>query len=115
MAVFDIDAFGNLTFNLPAGDGVKVEISVPPLDCVAPADIEAVNDKIEQVEHITPVESVRIMLAHYATTEAQKNAIEALVARQLLQIDAIWTKESGITLGESEPSTDTSSQKTQSD
>ncbi|CAB0628053.1 hypothetical protein [Corynebacterium diphtheriae] len=110
MATFDIDVFDNISFNLPGKSGKKIELQVPPLDCFTPDDIDAINGKLKELETITPTESVRVMLAHYAKTEAQKSAVTGLVARQITQIDEIWTKESGITVGESEPSTDTSSE-----
>lgn len=109
MATFTIDTFDNLTFNVPTADGTLIGIDVPPLDCIAPADIEAVNKKLAEMGKLTPVESVRVLLAHYAHTEAQQKAVAGLVARQITQIDEIWTKESGITVGESGDSTDSSS------
>ena len=60
------------------------------------------------------VEIMRLFLLHFNNTQAKKDAINKLVQRQLLEIDRIWSQESGIQLGESSPSTGTPSGETPS-
>lgn len=113
MAIFDIDDFDNIEFRLPTKTSTPVVITLPPLDCVAPQDMEAVGKKIEEENPAQPSEIVRLFLMHFATTKEQRTAIDKLVTRQLVQLDKIWTRESGITVGESEHSTDSSSEETE--
>lgn len=110
MASFVIDDFEHIEFHIPSKTGKSIVLSLPPLDCVYPEDLAEITKKIEESALNVPTEVVRIFLGHFATTKEQRAAVDKLVARQLTQIDKIWTKESGITVGESEPSTDTSSE-----
>lgn len=39
----EIEAFDMLEFDVPAGKGKKLTLSVPPMDCLDPADVEKVD------------------------------------------------------------------------
>lgn len=118
---FEIDAYEPLEFDIPAGKDKKITLSVPPLDCFPPADTAEMNKKLAalgQDENLADVDNptvnavamVRFLLKHFNPGKQKADAIDALVERQIRQIDAIWSKESGIELGESSPSTDESSE-----
>ena len=53
---------------------------------------------------------IRFMVKYFNPGKQKADAIDALVPRQLNQIDQLWTKESGIELGESEASTEESTE-----
>lgn len=112
---FDIPGFDNIEFNIPAGKDKKITITIPPADCLYPTDINAIQNEAEK-QHIGngSVEIMRLFLLHFNNTQAKKDAISKLVQRQLVEIDRIWSQESGIPLGESLPSTDTPSGETPS-
>ena len=103
---FDISGFDNLEFNIPAGKDKKITITIPPVDCLYPTDVTAIQNEAEK-QHIgkDSVEITRLFLLHFNNTQAKKDAINKLVQRQLVEIDRIWGQESGILLGESSPST----------
>lgn len=118
---FNIDTFEPIEFDIPAGKDKKVTLSVPPYDCISLADTSAMNEqlaKFEQNEELPAVENpaknaialVRFMLKHFNPGKQKADAIDGLVTRQVAQIDEIWTKESGLEVGESSPSTDDSSE-----
>lgn len=117
---FSIDGFDMIEFDIPAGKGKKITLSVPPYDCVAPADTAAMNEQLRALEgkeldfandpNQNAAALVRLMLKHFNPGKQKGDAIDALVPRQLAQIDELWTKESGMTVGESSTSTDESSE-----
>lgn len=115
---FTIDGFENIDFKLPHGKGKYVTVNVPPYDCITPQDMDKIKDKIKElgdsIDVLPPTEVVRIFLLQFSNTKAQREAIEALPARQLGQVDEIWSKESGLSMGESEDSTATSAVETES-
>ena len=110
---FDIPGFDDIEFNIPAGKDKKITITIPPVDCLYPTDVTAIQNEAEK-QHIGngSVEIMRLFLLHFNNTQAKKDAISKLVQRQLVEIDRIWSQESGIPLGESLPSTDMSSEGT---
>ena len=110
---FDISGFDNIEFNIPAGKDKKVTITIPPVDCLYPTDITAIQNEADK-QHIgnDSVEITRLFLLHFNNTQVKKDAISKLVQRQLVEIDRIWGQESGILLGESSPSTGTPSGET---
>ncbi|WP_257160407.1 hypothetical protein [Corynebacterium cystitidis] len=116
---FEIEAFDMLEFDVPAGKGKKLTLSVPPMDCLDPADVEKMNADLEKIGATyegDPINDptkngaalVRYMLKYYNPGKEKEAVIDRLVPRQLNQIDKVWTEASDITLGESEPSTDES-------
>lgn len=130
---YEIGGFELIEFEIPAGKGKTVTLTVPPMDCVTTADVDGINKELEKYlssendsdttdsangealpDHKDPTkdaaELLRLQLRYFNPSKAKVEAINALVARQLRQIDQIWARESSITLGESEPSTDESSQ-----
>lgn len=113
MAAFTIDDFENIDFHIPDGKGKLVTISVPPLDCIAPRDLNVITKALEEDPTEIPVEITRRFLLHFATTKAVRDAVEELPARQMSQIDELWAKESGVPVGESEDSTATSAVETE--
>ena len=110
---FDIPGFDNIEFNIPAGKDKKITITIPPVDCLYPTDIVAIQNEMDK-QHIKngSVETMRLFLLYFNNTQAKKDAISKLVQRQLGEIYRIWSQESGIPLGESLPSTDTPSEGT---
>ena len=97
---FDIPGFDNIEFNIPAGKDKKVTITIPPVDCLYPTDVTAIQNEAEK-RHIgnDSVEITRLFLLHFNNTQAKKDAISKLVQRLL---------------GESLPSTGTPSGETPS-
>ena len=112
---FDIPGFDNIEFNIPAGKDKKITITIPPVDCLYPTDITAIQNEAEK-QHIgnDSVEIMRLFLLHFNNSQATKDAISKLVQRQLLEIDRIWSQESDIPLGESLSSTGMPSEETPS-
>ena len=110
---FDIPGFDDIEFTIPSGKDKKITITIPPVDCLYPTDVTAIQNEAEK-QHIGngSVEIMRLFLLHFNNTQAKKDAISKLVQRQLIEIDRIWSQESGIPLGESLPSTDMSSEGT---
>lgn len=117
---FEIGGFENLEFDIPAGKDKKITISVPPIDCLPPDDVAAMNkqlDAYEADEELADVQNpakngaamLRFQLKYFNPGKQKADAIDALVDRQLRHIDRIWGKSAEIDLGESEPSTDESS------
>lgn len=122
MSTVRIEAPGTVTFEIPAGNGKWVEVSAPPTDCFSRSDVESMNEQLAELNpddltdeqkqmnpNFNASELTRFMLRFFATTKAQRDAIDQLVPRQLSEIDKVWAKESGITVGESESSTTGSS------
>ena len=117
---FSIDGFDMIEFDIPAGKGKKLTLSVPPYDCIAPADTAAINEQLRALEgkdldfandpNRNAAALVRLMLKYFNPGKQKADAIDGLVPRQLAQIDELWTEESGLTVGESSTSTDESSE-----
>lgn len=111
--------FESLEFNIPAGKGKTVTITVPPIDCVAPSDIEAINEQMRAMEDqdLLPVNDpnksvaaqLRLQLKHFNPQKQKADAIDALPVRFVNQIVKIW-EDSEMSMGEYEPSTDASTQ-----
>lgn len=110
---FEIPGFDDIEFTISSGKGKKITITIPPVDCLYPTDITAIQNEAEK-QHIDSdsAEIMRLFLLYFNNTQAKKDAISKLVHRQLVYIDRIWSQESGIHLGESLPSTDMSSEGT---
>ncbi|WP_408930756.1 hypothetical protein ACKFR8_05070 [Corynebacterium axilliensis] len=101
--------FDNIEVVIPAADGEgSVTLSLPPLDCFSPKQVDAINKALEKnpKAHANGAEALRTMLLSFAAEKHEKAAISALWARQLTEIDEYWQKESGMKVGESSPSTD---------
>lgn len=116
---FEIESFDMLEFDVPAGKGKKLTLTVPPMDCLDPADVEKMNTELKEIGEnfegdtinnptVNGAALVRFMLKFYNPGKAKADVIDTLVPRQLSAIDEVWSEQSGITLGESEPSTDES-------
>lgn len=111
--------FESLEFNIPAGKGKTVTITVPPIDCVAPSDIEAINEQMREMEDqdLLPVNDpnksvaaqLRLQLKHFNPQKQKADAIDALPVRFVNQIVKIW-EDSEMSMGEYEPSIDASTQ-----
>lgn len=111
--------FESLEFNIPAGKGKTVTITVPPIDCVAPSDIEAINEQMRAMEdqdllpvndpNKSPAAQIRLQLKHFNPQKQKADAIDALPVRFVNQIVKIW-EDSEMSMGEYEPSTDVSTQ-----
>lgn len=110
MTAFKIYTFENLEFNIPAGGDKSITVTVPPLDCVDPKDLQKINEDAKENPITEAYGMTRRILLYFNTSKAKQDAINKLVERQLKAIDGIWAKESGVTVGESEPSTGTSSE-----
>lgn len=117
---FEIGGFENIEFDIPAGKDKKLTITVPPIDCISPDDVAAMNKQLEAYEaneELADVQNpakygaalLRFQLKYFNPGKQKADAIDALVDRQLRHIDRIWGKSAEIDLGESEPSTDESS------
>lgn len=117
---FEIGGFENIEFDIPAGKGKKLTITIPPIDCISPDDVAAMNKQLEAYEaneELADVQNpakygaalLRFQLKYFNPGKQKADAIDALVDRQLHHIDRIWSKSAEIDLGESEPSTDESS------
>ena len=119
---FTISAdFDPIEFEIPAGKTKTVTISVPPFDCYSPADIAAMNAELKKYENDDEIDDVnnpaksatallRFQLKHFNPSKQKADAIDALTVRQLNEINKVWSEKSEVTLGESEPSTDASTQ-----
>lgn len=111
--------FEPLEFNIPAGKGKTVTITLPPIDCVAPSDIEAMNEQMREMEDqdLLPVRDpnksvaaqLRLQLKYFNPQKQKSDAIDALPLRYVNQIVKIW-EDSEMSMGEYEPSTDASTQ-----
>ena len=104
MALTVTSNFKDIEINIPAATGNKlVTLTVPPLDCFPPAQVAALNKQVEENEELrgNGHEVLRLMLRFFNASKAAKDAINALVARQLEEIDKYWQEESGMTVGES--------------
>lgn len=117
---FEIGGFEDIEFDIPAGKDKKITISVPPIDCLPPDDIAAMNKQLavfEANDELADVQNpakngaamLRFQLKYFNPGKQKADAIDALVDRQLRHIDRIWGKSAEIELGESESSTDESS------
>lgn len=114
MPHFKIDTFELLEFEIPAGDKKTIVIEVPPFDCWSlqeSADIQNLVLDAEKDNNTPAFYSTRIAMLYFTEDPEAKEAIEALVSRQLKAIDTIWAEQSGVSLGESEPSEGSSSDK----
>lgn len=116
---FIIEPFEQLEVEIPAGKST-VTLTFPPLDCFTPDQVEKMNAQLSAVEEGTPdhldpnknpIALAKGMLKFFNPSKAAQAAIDALVPRHVREIDTYWTDGSGISLGKSEPSTDTSGEK----
>lgn len=118
---FDIGGdFELLEFNIPAGKNKTVTITVPPLDCLAPSDVDEINKQLRELEgqdlelvhdpNRNVIALIKFQLKYFNPAKQKADAIDALLPRWVKQIDKIWTEKSDVTMGESEPSTDASGQ-----
>lgn len=123
MTSFDINSFDNIEFTVPAGKDKSITLVVPPMDCMAPAEVEKLNKFLEDINEDDSIRDelkpgkdqtgaalVRSMLKFFNQTKAKTEAIDNLVPRQLTAIDRHWAEESGIDMGESEGSSESSSE-----
>lgn len=119
---FRIEPFDMLEFEIPAGSEKFITISVPPVDCFSPADVQKINAELKALRegedpeapdpmspNNNPIELNRFMLKYFNPKAAQVKAIDGLVARHITQIADKWNEGSGVELGESEGSTNSSS------
>lgn len=113
---FTLPSIEDITIDIPDTKGGTITLTVPPLDCMKPADVDKINKQLAEIDETTPehrnpntnaLALARHLLAFY--NPKAKAAIEALVPRQISAIDDYWGKESEISLGESKPSTESSS------
>ena len=121
MAFVISNDFDPIEFEIPAGKTKTVTLTVPPYDCIPPKDIDEMNKALEEYEGNDEISDVRnptkyvpallrFQLKHFNPGKQKADAIDALTVRQLNEIDKIWTAKSEVTLGESETSTDDSSE-----
>lgn len=107
MALTVSSSFDDIEIIIPPATGVKpITLTVPPLDCMRPVDTAAINAQIEEKSPLQGSEILQLMLKFFNSSKAAKSAIDALVPRQLNEIDVYWQEASGLTVGESSPSTD---------
>ncbi|PIS66275.1 hypothetical protein AZH46_04090 [Corynebacterium striatum] len=104
MALTVSTTFEDIAVIIPAATGDKpVTLTLPPLDCFRPQQVDAINKLLE--EHPTArtngADAMRVMLDYFATTKGQKAAVAQLIARQIEEIDTYWQEESGMKVGES--------------
>lgn len=112
--------FTPVEFDIPAGKDKKVTLSVPPMDCISPSDVDAMNKQLEAFEDAdvedarNPLKDaaalLRFQLKYFNPGKQKADLIDGLVVRQLRQIDKHWAEASQIDMGESETSTDDSSE-----
>lgn len=121
------DAFENYEIEIPKTKGTgTVTISFPPADCLAPDDVEALNEKLAALndddsvperlkpKH-APLEAIRVMLLHFNTSKTAQETIKGMVQRHLKKIDEMWAKDmEELVGGKSEDSAASSSEKTDS-
>lgn len=116
---FTVPSFEHINFEIPNGKGGTVELSVPPLDCLEPVDVEKMNASLQEIPedtpqirnpNVNPTALIQHMLAYYATRKEQREAIWSLVPRQVKALNEHWEANSELRLGESEPSTESSSE-----
>lgn len=121
------DAFENYEIEIPKTKGTgTVTISFPPADCLAPDDVEALNEKLDALndddsiperlkpKH-APLEAIREMLLHFNTSKTAQETIKGMVQRHLKKIDEMWAKDmQELVGGKSEDSVASSSEKTDS-
>ena len=87
------DAFENYEVEIPKTKGTgTVTISFPPADCLAPDDVEALNEKLAALndddsvperlkpKH-APLEAIRAMLLHFNTSKTAQETIKGMVQR----------------------------------
>lgn len=119
---FQLSPITDIEFDIPAGKDKSIRLTVPPLDTFTPAQLEDIAAEMEKIPEDTPEvrnpktsahAQTRFLLCFFNPGKEKHNAIWALGGRHVQEITDYWNKESGITLGESEPSTDTSSGKTE--
>lgn len=115
---FVIEPFENIEIQIPGKKGIVV-LTVPPLDCFTPDQVEKMNAEIANTPegtplHLDPNKNAtalgKAMLCFFNPTESE--AIHALVPRYVMAIDKYWSDASGVSLGKSEPSTDIASEET---
>lgn len=119
------DAFENYEVEIPKTKGTgTVTISFPPADCLAPDDVEALNEKLAALndddcvpdrlkpKH-APLEGIRAMLLYFNTSKTAQETIKGMVQRHLKKIDELWAKDmEELVGGKSEDSAGSSSEKT---
>lgn len=119
---FVISSLENIEFSIPTGkDGSMITVVLPQVDGMPPADIDRMNKELEKLResgtdlpdwknpNINSIELMRYTLAYYNKSKAERDAIALLTARQLKEIDHVWS-QSEIDLGNSDPSTPSSSE-----
>lgn len=118
---FTISPLENVEFTIPTGkNGATITVVLPQVDGMPPADIDKMNTALEKLResdtmipdwknpNVNSIELMRFTLAHFNRSKAERDAIALLTARQLKEIDLVWSK-SEIDLGNSGPSTPSSS------
>ncbi|MDK8701152.1 hypothetical protein QP924_09920 [Corynebacterium pseudodiphtheriticum] len=121
------DAFENYEIEIPKTKGTgTVTISFPPADCLAPDDVETLNNKLDALNDddsvpdrlkpkYAPLEGIRAMLLHFNTSKTAQETIKGMVQRHLKKIDEMWAKDmEELVGGKSEDSAASSSEKTSS-
>lgn len=113
--------FENIEFEIPTPKRDKtLNISVPPIDCLAPGDVDKINAELDRLNADDSVPAARkpennahvmvlVMLKHY-NPKSTHAAIDSLLPAEISQINDIWGKESKFSVGESEASTGESSE-----
>lgn len=121
---FKIDAVEQevIEFEIPAAKGSgTVIVSLPPLDCLSNRDYERLDKAVEELNNddsiptrlkpkFNAMAAIQTALKTFNTGKAKYDAIDGLVDRQLKAIDSHWAEESKVSMGESEPSTEKSSE-----
>lgn len=111
--------FDDIVFEIPTPKRDKtVTISVPPIDCLAPGDVDKINAQLDELNAADipaarkPENNAHVMILvmlKYYNPKSTHAAIDALLPAEISQINDIWGKESTMSVGESEASTDESS------
>lgn len=114
--------FDNVEFEIPTPKRDKtITISVPPLECLHPNDVDKMNTELDRLNTSDDVPAARkpennahvmilVMLKHYNPGKQARDAIDALLPVEMTEISRIWGEESSVTVGESSASTDESSE-----
>lgn len=111
--------FDNIEFEIPTPKRDKtLIISVPPIDCLAPNDVDKINAQLDELntsdipDARKPENNAHVMvlvMLKFYNPKSTHAAIDALLPAEISQINDIWGKESAMSMGESEASTDESS------
>lgn len=113
---FELSTIENIEIPIPDGKGGTVTLVVPPLDCLRPADVTKMNKQIEDIEegtpaHLDPSKNANALVKHMLVfyNPKAKSLIWDLVNKHIGEINDYWNSESGVELGKSGRSTDSSS------